>query len=81
MQQLALGYHLINTFHCQQKKWSSKKNKIISVKSMMRLLHELQYAKRHQSMSSCTKIESVPLAIVDLHLSEGVIQSVSRKFH
>jgi len=33
-----------------------------------------------EAMSNCTKIESVPLAIVDLHLSEGVSQSVSRKF-
>ena len=36
---------------------------------MMYLLHELQYAKRQQS---------VPLAIVDLHLSEGVSQSDSQ---
>jgi len=32
----------------------------------------------NEAMPSCTKIESVPLAIVDLHLSEGVSQSDSQ---
>jgi len=79
MQQLALGYCQINTFHCRQKEMKNKGN---SVKSMMRLLHKLRYAKRHQSGWSNVylykKIESIPLAIVELHLSEGVSQSDSQ---
>jgi len=31
-----------------------------------------------EATSSCTKVESVPLAIVELHLSEGVSQIVSQ---
>ena len=55
---------------------------------MKNALHVLQYAKgtsRDKAMSNSEKIKPVALAVIELHLSEGisqsVTQSVSRKFH
>jgi len=39
---------------------------------MIHSMYELQYAKRHQFK----KVKPVPLAIVELHLSEDISQSV-----
>ena len=54
-------------------------------KSMKNALYVLRYAKgtsRAEAMSNSEKIKPVALAVIELRLSEGISQSVSRtEFH
>ena len=75
-------------FVVSKDEWDTKED---TGKSMKNALHILWYAKRHLSGRSdvnSEKIKSIALAVIKLHLSEGISQAVSQsgsqinqKFH
>ena len=53
-------------------------------KSMKNALYVLLYAKRHcqaEATSNSEKIKPIALAVIELRSSEGIRQSVSRKYY
>ena len=58
--------HQFDTFHCQQRQMEHKEG---HMKNMLYILKGLSWA---EVMPNSKKINSLPSAIVELHLSEGI---------
>ena len=66
--------------------WDTKEDTGKSIKNTFYVLQHAKGTSRAKATSNSEKIKPVALAIIELHLSEGISQSVtysavSRKFH
>ena len=59
----------LTLFAVSKDEWGTKED---TGKSMKNALYILQYAKRHLSGSNSEKIKPIALAVIELHLSEGI---------
>ena len=71
-------YHMQHHFRCQQDEWSTKEDIGKSMKNALYVLW-CAGAKRDEVTSNSEKMKPVAIAVIKLHLFEGISQSVTRK--